>query len=69
MTQTTIPQFAAKNALITGGGTGIGRAAALALAAEACTVTVAGRTQARAPAWSGCAGTPGTSRPSTPKSA
>jgi NAD(P)-dependent dehydrogenase (short-subunit alcohol dehydrogenase family) len=46
MTQATTLQFDGKNALITGGGTGIGRAAALALAAEGCTVTVAGRTQA-----------------------
>jgi NAD(P)-dependent dehydrogenase (short-subunit alcohol dehydrogenase family) len=46
MTQAAAVQFAGKNALITGGGTGIGRAAALALAAEGCTVTVAGRTRA-----------------------
>jgi NAD(P)-dependent dehydrogenase (short-subunit alcohol dehydrogenase family) len=39
-------QFQNKTALVTGGGTGIGRATALALAAEGCTVTVAGRTKA-----------------------
>ena len=37
-------QFTGKTALITGGGTGIGRSAAIALAAESCLVTVAGRT-------------------------
>lgn len=34
-----------RTALITGGGTGIGAASALALAAEGCTVTIAGRTE------------------------
>jgi NAD(P)-dependent dehydrogenase (short-subunit alcohol dehydrogenase family) len=43
MTQATALQFAGKNALISGGGTGLGRAAALA--AEGAVVTVAGRTQ------------------------
>src|ERR1700726_496688 len=37
-------QFEKATALITGGGTGVGRASALALAAEGCSVTVCGRT-------------------------
>ncbi|MFF1747428.1 SDR family NAD(P)-dependent oxidoreductase [Streptomyces mirabilis] len=39
-------RFEGTTALITGGGTGIGRQSALALAALGCTVTVAGRTVA-----------------------
>ena len=37
-------QFEGKTALITGGGTGIGQASALALAQQGCVVTVVGRT-------------------------
>ncbi|MGW2034039.1 SDR family NAD(P)-dependent oxidoreductase [Streptomyces spinosus] len=37
--------FKETTALITGGGTGIGRASALTVAAAGCTVTVAGRTE------------------------
>jgi NAD(P)-dependent dehydrogenase (short-subunit alcohol dehydrogenase family) len=37
-------EFTGKTALVTEGGTGIGRASAVALAAKGCSVTVAGRT-------------------------
>jgi NAD(P)-dependent dehydrogenase (short-subunit alcohol dehydrogenase family) len=44
MTQPSSTQPGTKTAFVAGGGTGIGRAAALALAAESYEVTVAGRT-------------------------
>jgi NAD(P)-dependent dehydrogenase (short-subunit alcohol dehydrogenase family) len=44
MTQSPSTQPGTKTALITGGGTGIGRAAGIALASEGYEVTVAGRT-------------------------
>ena len=45
-TATQTPSSTRKTALVTGGGTGIGRSAALALAADGYEVTVAGRTAA-----------------------
>src|SRR3954469_7337730 len=46
MTRSSSTRPDARTALVTGGGTGIGRAAAFALAAEGYEVTVAGRTAA-----------------------
>jgi NAD(P)-dependent dehydrogenase (short-subunit alcohol dehydrogenase family) len=46
MTRSSFTQPDARTALITGGGTGIGRAASVALASEGYEVTVAGRTAA-----------------------
>lgn len=45
MTEITAPDLAGTRAFITGGGTGIGRAAAIALTRLGSTVTVAGRTR------------------------